>query len=400
MGKRQRILYILTAFILALNTFVCAAKDSERARNKEAENTDTIIVTDDDFVIASVLIVTPGESAISSLGHACLRLQCPKEKLDYTFSVESEPVEDKPFRFISGKLNMATLAKPTNDYLDLYKKEGRGVKEYILNIPIEVKRQLWQQMDENIMEPEAAFDFINKGCAVSVLSWLENAIGRDNIEYNDLDSYWKKTRKQIIGENITGKWNHCLIFNLFDGESRTVDVSFSNKVVIPQDLATVLCNAKALGKPLVTKKPKDIVVQTRQLTEDYISPVLVALAILILAIVNIRLHNGIISGAIIGISMVVGVVITYTVLFSTLPCTQWNWLIVPFNPLPLLLWKWRRTTLIAFAGINIIWCIAMMPYTKEIVDWEFIILALGLAITYLGQTNYSKTIKNQQKLFK
>lgn len=44
----------------------------------------------EDFVEASVVIASPGTKLYTVLGHASLRMQCPKYQMDYVFSYEAE----------------------------------------------------------------------------------------------------------------------------------------------------------------------------------------------------------------------------------------------------------------------------------------------------------------------
>ena len=137
----------------------------------------------EDFVTASVCIASPGDEIYTVLGHACIRLQCPTYGLDYIYSYEAEDASHNVLRFLAGKLKMAVRTVPTEQYVAQYASDGRGVKEYVLNLPIRVKQRLWQQMDNRLGYTPVPYDYMKRGCAVSVLSWLEEAIGKDTLVY-------------------------------------------------------------------------------------------------------------------------------------------------------------------------------------------------------------------------
>ena len=44
----------------------------------------------DDFVVASLLVVSPGPAVYQVFGHAALRMQCPSAGLDNVFSFETD----------------------------------------------------------------------------------------------------------------------------------------------------------------------------------------------------------------------------------------------------------------------------------------------------------------------
>jgi hypothetical protein len=79
--------------------------------------------------------------------------------------------------------------------------------------------------------------------------------------------------------------------------------------------------------------------------------------------------------------------ITYLVVMP-LPNSDWNWLVIPFNILPVLCWHWRRYWALPYAGIILLWCIAMSVaflMGTILVGWSHILLALSFAILLLKQ---------------
>lgn len=169
--------------------------------------TDTVDVKQpaEDFVTASVCVASPGEEIYSALGHACLRLQCPTHGLDYVYSYESEDASHKVLDFFAGRLKMAVRAVPTSEYVAQYAPEGRGVTEYVLRLPIRVKQRLWQQMDARLQYTPVPYDYMNRSCAVAVLDWLEEAIGKDSLEYAPWPEKYGRSRKEIGGDSIVNE---------------------------------------------------------------------------------------------------------------------------------------------------------------------------------------------------
>ena len=146
---------------------------------------DNVDRTAEDFVIASLLVADPGRVMYSVLGHSCLRLQCPAFGMDYCFSYESEAVKNRVLDFLAGKLKMGLFAIPVEDYCAIYREEGRGVYEYRLNLPIEVKRELWRVLDEHVAEGiYLPYDYYHRGCALTAKKFVEEALGDNKIVYD------------------------------------------------------------------------------------------------------------------------------------------------------------------------------------------------------------------------
>lgn len=378
----------MTSKILHILLLLCVAALPLSAQ----ENPDSLAALDDNFVIASVVIATPGEEVHSAVGHACLRLQCPVHQLDYIFSFEAEDAPSQLLRFFAGDLKMGVRAVPTKEYVSQYVDEGRGVNEYTLNLPIAVKQRLWQQMDERLTQPNQPYDYMNHGCAKSVLSWIEYAIDTDSLQYAPWGEKYNKTRKELAADSITNPWGHVLLSTFIAGEANDPDVSYQAKVMIPSDLLEVLCQAQAYGKPLVPN-PTPIVLlpQTSEPQYTWFTPLLAAILLLLLSAVNLKLHTWVLRIPTLLIATLIGLFVSYLVFISDLTCTEWNWLIIPFCPLPLLLWKWRRLWALPYSALILLWCIGILLYPHQLVDLSLVVLSLAVGMVYweVGRVSHS-----------
>lgn len=357
------------------------------------DNEDSLANPDEDFVIASVLVASSGEEIYSAVGHACLRLQCPTHGLDFVFSEESEDTRNKVLQFFAGNLKMGVRAVPTQKYVDEYAEEGRGVQEYMLNLPIKVKQRLWQQMDGRLELEDAPYDYMNRSCAVRVLSWLEDAIDTDSLQYAPWGEKYNKTRKELAADSIMNPWGHVFLSTFIAGEANDADVSYQSKVMIPSNLVEVINGAKAYGKPLVNGTPKTLLKKTKEIRYTWFTPDMFAIILLLIAIANVFVRKALLRIPVLVIGSAIGCFVLYLLCFSDLTCTEWNWLVVPFFPLPLLAWKWRKHWALPMAAICIVWSIAMVASPHQLVDMALIILAVTTAITYFEIYKSTKTIK-------
>lgn len=355
------------------------------------ENGDSVAIHDENFVTASILVVSPGESIESQFGHSCLRLQCPSEKLDFIFSNEGEGVANNPYKFFSGSSRMAVKAIPTKEYIDQYKAEGREVDEYTLNLPIRIKQDLWQEMDERLEDHDFPYDFLNKGCTVSVLNWLETTIGPDSLDYGNWPEKFANSRNEIGGYCVKNEWHKFILRTIVSGEANYLDIDNTKKAVVPTDLVQLLQHTKAFGKTLITEKPRVLLAKTKDPQQPWITPLYCAILFLCIALLNLKIKSSIIDILVLLPSYCLGLVVWYLVCFSDFPATQWNVLMIPFNPFTIILWKWRRKWIYPFIAVCLIWAACLLFYPHRIVEPAHIVYVIGTLLTYLKIKKY-KTI--------
>ena len=390
---RLRHLFLLLAF--SLTVFPAKTQEQGQAPENPAE----------DFVRASIVVASPGEAIYSALGHSMIRLECPDLKLDYIFSEESEDEYDKIWRFIQGKLGVGVRAVPTQEYLQIYRDEKRSVYSYELNLPIRIKQRLWQQMDWRLQQPDEQYDIVNKSCAVSVMQWLMDAVDQDSLQFAPWPEEYRRSPREIGGDSITNRWVHLLCCTVAGGESFDKSVSPTRKVFHPTELVRVLQNCKAYGRPMLSKKQQVLLYyppsQAPESTGGRLlywlkQPECPAAIILMLALTGLILDWrrkkgskprslpvwGLIAPALL-MQTLAGAYMSFLIFYSDLPGTEWNWLLIPFNLLPLLLWHWREKWAVPFAAIIFVWCLFYIFVQFGEMDPSLLLLAAAAAAAVL-----------------
>lgn len=342
-----------------------------------------------DFVRAYYVVAEPGGALYSVFGHACLHLVCPAYDLDYFFSYESEDAASRLFKFFSGNLQMGMRALKAEEYLKEFAELGRGVKEYELNLPIDVKRELWRVLDEKAMEGMALpYDFEARGCAYSCVAMLEEALGEKKIDYGTWSPRFNRTRREIANDFAHPEypWDFLLITSVVGFEYDRVD-TIIEKLLVPTEVAEVWQNAKVDGEYLLSRDAHQLLPSVQHHQAPWFTPMMAALLILILAIIALFIKKPYVDWFILGIVTLVGAVETYLVVFSTLPCTSWHWLLIPFNILPAICWKWRHYWSLPYAVIIGLWAMCMLACPHQLVDYSMVIIALAFMITLINNRN-------------
>ena len=362
--------------IMALLTF-CKVDAQESVAKKDS--------VDENFVIASVLLAEPGGAIYSNAGHVTLRLQCPDHKLDYVFSYESENVAQKIPSFLAGNLKMGMFAIPTADYLNTYRQEQRGVKEYILNMPLEAKRNLWRVCDNRVMQgANLPYDYINRGCAYSTFQMLQAGLDTIPIQFGSWPEKFKRlNRRELAAMQLADyPWTVCFMNFVCNGEVNA-ECSDKEKVVIPVDLIEVLSNAKLRGAPLLSSSPTQLIPSGPARQKPWFTPTLLASILLLLTIVASLCKKGAMDYVLLFIQTILGIITVYLVFVSDLVCTESSCLMLPFNPLPLLLWRWRRWWCLPYAIVIALWIVAVLLWPHSLTDTPFILLSVALIVSYV-----------------
>ena len=336
------------------------------------------------FVEAYLMVAEPGGELYSCAGHTALRLKCDTHKLDYCYSYESEMVSERVLTFLSGNLKMGMFAVPTQTYLSFYRDDRRGVRQYPLNLPIEVKRQLWKVMDGKISEGVTLpYDYLERGCAQSVLNSLKEAVRPLTIDFGKWPAkFGEKTRRELFYESLNDfPWNRFFALTI-GGTEVDEEVSKYRKVVIPNDLLEVLRNAKVAGEFIITEAGEEMVAGGEARGGGaWFSPMVASGIILVFAFLGmLRKGGGIFRGILYALYAAYAIFYTYLVFLSSLPATSWHWNIIPFNILPIVLWKWREKWRLFYAGISVAWMVGMAVYPHLLIDSAYYILVSAYVV--------------------
>ena len=381
--------YLIGLCLLILSSVRAQGQEMTVAERNAAQGfNDTIDRLAPDFVTVSLVVCDPDEVLYSTLGHAALHLQCPTFDLDYVFSYESENVRDKIWTFLKGDLKMGMFALPTDSFLLTYQYSGRGVSEYTINLSPAQKQKLWGIMDNHVMEgANIPYDYFHRGCAKSVVHVMHEALGKSAIHYAPWpDKYTKQTQREIVRNFINGApWEEFLMYFLI-GVEGDKPYPCEQKLIVPTDLVEVWQEATFdNGDVVLDNQPRVLLDATRHNEGTWCTPLLVSLILLLLAFVP---WKGV-DYTLLTLYALIGAGMTYLILFSGLPCTDWNWLFIPFNILPVLAWPWRRYWALPYAAILFLWCLVMIGeyfWGHILVDWPHILLALSFCVLLLKKS--------------
>ena len=275
------------------------------------------------------------------------------------------------------------------EYCDIYREEGRGVYEYTLNLPIDVKRELWRVLDEHLTEGQKLlYDYYRRGCAITAKDFVKEALGETVIVYDRSLYDYAPTGRDLVKANTTKALWVRFVACFLAGSEVDKPLVGDKQLLIPMDLVHAWQQAKVNGEPLLASEPNILVAGEPQLADGWFTPMVLAVLLLVLSIINLWVKYPYFDWLMLAAQTLVGCFMTYLICFSDLCCTEWNWLIIPFNPLPLIFWHWRKYWALPYAGVLTIWCLAMAAMTiwgHVLVDWSHILMVVAWIIIVIKQ---------------
>ena len=341
-------LLILICMILSLSS-VLKAQD---------EDTTFVILPDSsNFVTASLLVASPGEALYSSYGHCALRMECPRYRLDYCFSFEMkfDDTLGDYLSFFSGNVDSHINAVPTQQYINYYRKEGRGIIQYELNYTTKEKQELWRTLDNDYIDEQfRKYNLIENNCSSILFATILNAPIDRKVEFGKMPEHFNlKNGSMVRHDAHLSPWTQFLDISFLGTESDNY-CGIVNKIS-PESFGPVIKNIMLVddagAKTPLFKGEKELLPTKLTVKPTRWSPTLIFSILLILvSIVSIINYLGKckkfgkgLDVSLLVLQTIIGLLLIYTSFVSGLFGKNWNWYLILFNPLPLIIWLiWRK----------------------------------------------------------
>lgn len=302
------------------------------------------------FIKSSLVVITPGPSSYSSLGHCALRMECPSEGLDYCFSLEMEGGAKEHIQFFMGNAIAGVFGIPTRQFIVPYQQEGRGIRQYELNLTLKEKQQLWKSLDEEIVKPpHLKFNFLNTNCVMMCMQMIEGALTDESLHFPHLPSYMLEDNGERIRYITRDRPWQQFIYILLAGSA--CDLAYDIEYTLsPETIVEVLQDAEIHGsgpsRSLLAGEVATLLKETNKEASSSIPPALLFASILLLVVIaslidfHTRRHSisSVIDVILLTAQTLIGIFLLYTSMAANLFGTRWNWYLIPFAPLPLLIW--------------------------------------------------------------
>ena len=303
-----------------------------------------------DTVMTSILVTEPGPRIFQVSGHAAIRLQCPAYGLDNVFSFETDDRGGMAGQIL-GQARGRFAGIEFGEYLRDFEAQGRGITEYPLNLTDAQTRRLWQILDRSIADrQEHDFNIRWSNCNSRAIEKIIAALRPDRIELNE-SVCSRMDNATLLREVVENDypWASLLLCSGIgsDADIRDSWVYRLAPVIMGRTFADAeIVSADGARRPLLSGEPALISASHTDRGHDAPSPRAVASGILVFAVLLSICDLGgrfrrMVHAADVALLCVQTAGAVALIFVSAIPAsigTWFNWLFIPFNPLPLIVW--------------------------------------------------------------
>ena len=341
-------MFRLLAVLAMLSAWVNGAHSSPNDSVK-------VLPDSSNFVTASLVIAEPLHALYSVFGHATLRMECPSFGLDYVFTFESDPNFGTFMTGIAGKAKAKYVAVPTDTFINDTKKSGRGLKQYKLNLTHHEKQELWRLLDNDYVDPEMRnFNYLQNNCSSVSLIALENVMDVEKIDFHGWPEPFKLNNGALLKQaSKHAPWLQYVCTTFWGTE---IDIFWVNEQRIsPLLFSQVLKNATIVSTDGTSRAmvigEKQLLPLVNKFQASPVTPTWVFGALLLIVVLitlaqlrwKLRWLPRMLDIVLMTLVTIAGLLLIYTSFVSGLFGKHWNWYLIPFNPLPLIIWLiWRK----------------------------------------------------------
>ena len=303
-----------------------------------------------------MLVTSPTDNLYSVFGHATLRLECPIHQLDYVFTFESDTDVGTFMTGVAGKAIARYVAVPAQEFLDQVKTEGRGTKQYELALTLHEKQDLWRLLDEDMMRGGYRhFNLLLTNCLSSSMMKVRESLHDEYIDWGEPRFPYTLCNGDYFRYTVRNHpWVEFLFVTvmgtIYDKYTQT-DLRLAPELVVPMMQQAQIVNLKTgERRPMLTGKTETLIEAKVVPKPSVITPmwafgVLLALAVLITLAEHLcklsfvpRAFDAILLMG----QTFLGLLLLFVTFYSELFGSTWNWYLIVFNPIPLLLWLFGR----------------------------------------------------------
>ena len=358
-------------------------------------------MNNNDSIQISLLTCSPGKEVWAQYGHTAIRYYDKGKGLDLAINYGIFSLDQTYFipRFVLGMTDYRMGIQAMDDFLAQYSYEGRGVVEQVLNLSSKDKEVIYEALQEN-MKPENVvyrYNYFFDNCTTRARDMIVSHLhGR---------VVYPPAKPDATFRSMIHKWNYKDKWSQF-GEDLLLGVNADRKTTkseqqfLPENLRLDFDKATYNGKPLVKQTNELLPAETTEAEpSSLLSPIFVAFLFATISIIitffSYRKQRvyWLWDAVLMLTSGLIGIIL-FIMIFSQHPCVSLNFIIIFFNPLPLLFLyptvKRKKTLWWKIWGILII--IGLLGRFIQEIPVAIIIVASFLLLHCIVHLRISKSV--------
>ena len=357
-----------------------------------------------DSVKVSLLTCAPGTEIYELFGHTAIRYENPAEGQDLVFNygIFSFNTPNFEMRFIKGETDYRLGVVPYSYFEGEYAMRGSSVYQQVLNLTAEEKQKIWNLLEENYRPENRVYryNYFYDNCTTRARDKIEDCIN-GKVVYPEAEE--GVTFRDIVHRCTEGnEWDELGI-DLCLGSEADAPIDGRKQMFIPFNMleaarAAVIMQGDSV-RPLVLSESKVVDVEPEEAEAGFLLSPLSCTCILLVVtcmIAWLQLKWKKVIWAwdlfLFGAQGIAGCIIAFLFFFSIHPTVGSNWLIILFNPIPLIylpvmIYKAIKGQKDLYHLINVMYLtlfIMIMPFIQQKFNVTVLPLALCLLVCSAG----------------
>ena len=355
-----------------------------------------------DSIRFSLLTCAPGTEIYSLFGHTAIRYENYTRCIDVAFNygMFSFNTPNFIFRFVAGETDYQLGITPYSYFEAEYAMRGSSVYQQVLNLTQSEKERLLTILENNYLPENRIYryNYFYDNCTTRARDKIEECI-EGKVVYPD--SLSGKSYRSIVHEFTAGSpWNEFGI-DLCLGAEADKEINKRQQMFSPFYMKYYASNAYIVDaggtrRPLILDETKIVDVEPEEVQPGFIlSPLMCGALFLALCVVMAwgqwktqRIWWGW-DIVLYGLQGLAGCIIAFLFFFSVHPTVGSNWLLILFNPIPLLylpfmVYKAVKRKKDYYHVGNMVYLtlfITILPFCGQEFNLTVLPLALGLLVT-------------------
>ncbi len=365
-----------------------------------------------DSIKVSLITCEPGNEIYSLFGHTAIRYEDYTNGTDlvYNYGMFSFKTPNFVMRFIKGETDYELGIIPYRYFEAEYAMRGSSVYQQTLNLSYGEKVRLKKMLDDNYLPQNRTYryNYFYDNCTTRARDKIEECLD-GTLKYDEAKI--EKSFRDIVHQFTEGSnWDEFGI-DLCLGSEADESIDMRKQMFSPFYLLDAFKNAKIVKgdsvRQLVYNESKIVDVQPEYVEKGFfISPFICACILLVICIgvlVFEVYYKKIFWGwdvVMFGAQGIAGCIIAFLFFFSVHPTVGSNWMIMLFNPipviyLPFMIYKDIKRKKDLYHYINICYLtlfIVIILLVKQKINITVLPLTLSLMICSLGHILYYRQI--------
>lgn len=355
-----------------------------------------------DSIRFSLLTCAPGTEIYSLFGHTAIRYENYTRRIDVAFNygMFSFNTPNFIFRFVAGETDYQLGITPYSYFEAEYAMRGSSVYQQVLNLTQSEKERLLTILENNYLPENRIYryNYFYDNCTTRARDKIEECI-EGKVVYPD--SLSGKSYRSIVHEFTAGSpWDEFGI-DLCLGAEADKEINKRQQMFSPFYMKYYASNAYIVDaggtrRPLILDETKIVDVEPEEVQPGFIlSPLMCGSLFLALCVVMAwgqwktqRIWWGW-DIVLYGLQGLAGCIIAFLFFFSVHPTVGSNWLLILFNPIPLLYLPFmvykavKRKKDYYHVGnmVHLTLFITILPFCGQEFNLTVLPLALGLLVT-------------------